>query len=54
MHNALVFIIVLVGIAITETGLPVFVRCWSHHEIVLFMILSFVAQLANLNMLNKL
>lgn len=50
-HYSLVFIVILVGVSITETGFPVFVRGRSHHEIMLLMILSFVAKLANLNML---
>lgn len=50
-HYALVFIVVLVGIAITNAGLPVFIRGRSHHEVVLLMIFAFIAQFAYLYML---
>lgn len=52
-HDALIFIVVLVGIAIAKAGFPIFVRGWTHHKVVLLMILAFIAQLANLHMLTS-
>lgn len=49
-HDPLILLIIVCGV-ISEAGLPVFVGCWSHHELVLLMILSLETQLTNLYML---
>ena len=49
-HDPLILLII-VGRVISEARLPVFVRSWSHHELMLLMILSLETQLAHLHVL---
>jgi hypothetical protein len=49
-HDPLILLIIVGGV-ISKAGLPVFVRSWSHHELMLLMILPLEAQLAHLHVL---
>jgi hypothetical protein len=49
-HDPLILLII-VGRVISEAGLPVFVWSWSHHELMLLMILPLETQLAHLHVL---
>ena len=49
-HDPLILFII-VGRVISKAGLPVFVGSWSHHELMLLMILALETQLAHLHVL---